>query len=64
MRSGESFYTVHATTVAQDMMLLEGQDGTSKSHIDVWISDLVLRVSRYPSLFSDSDGYLSHCGLA
>jgi hypothetical protein len=49
LRSGESFYTVHATTVARDVMLLEGQDGTTESHTGVWISDLVLRVSLYLS---------------
>lgn len=47
LRSGESLYTVHATTVARDVMLLEGQDGTRESHTGVWISELVLRVSYY-----------------
>lgn len=50
LRSGESLYTVHATTIARDVMLLEGQDGTRASHTGVWISELVLRVSGY--LFS------------
>jgi len=45
LRSGESLYTVHATTVARDVMLLEGQDGTRESHTGVWIAELVLRVS-------------------
>ena len=47
LRSGESFYTVHATTVARDVMLLEGQDGTSEAHTGVWIAELVLQVSHY-----------------
>ena len=48
LRSGESLYTVHATTVARDVMLLEGQDGTRESHTGAWIAELVLRVSHYP----------------
>ncbi len=62
LRSGESLYTVHATTVARDVMLLEGQDGTRESHTGVWIAGLVLQVSHH--LFSNSDGYPSHRGLA
>ena len=52
LRSGESLYTVHATMVARDIMLLEGQDGTCDSHTGVWIAELVLRVSH--CLFSNS----------
>ena len=50
LRSGESLYTVHATTVARDVMLLEGQDGTRESHTGVWIAELVQRVSHFFSL--------------
>jgi hypothetical protein len=51
IRSGESFYTVHATTVNRKVMLLDGQDGTNESHTGAWIADLVLRVRFY--LFSE-----------
>jgi len=47
IRSGESFYTVHATTMARDVMLLDGQDGTHESHTGVWIAELVLQVGHF-----------------
>jgi len=47
IRSGESFYTVHATTMARDVMLLDGQDGTRESHTGVWIAELVLQVGHF-----------------
>jgi len=45
IRSGESLYTVHATTAEERRaMLLEGQECTSVSHTGAWIAELVLRV--------------------
>ena len=61
LRSGESLYTVHATTVTRDVMLLEGQDGTGESHTGAWIAELVLRVSCY--LFYSNE-YPSHREVA
>ncbi|KIM38034.1 hypothetical protein M413DRAFT_76363 [Hebeloma cylindrosporum] len=62
LRNGESLYTVHATTVARDVMLLEGQDGTRESHTGVWIAELVMRSidengkERIGSVSSDNTG--------
>ncbi|KAH6909669.1 ribonuclease H-like domain-containing protein [Coprinopsis sp. MPI-PUGE-AT-0042] len=44
IRSGESVYTVHATTQDGRVMLLEGQECTRVSHTGEWIADVVLRV--------------------
>ncbi|KAF5328452.1 hypothetical protein D9611_015136 [Ephemerocybe angulata] len=50
IRNGGSVYTVHATTQAKRVVLLEGQECTDVSHTGEWIAELVLRVSGFPSL--------------
>ena len=45
IKSGDSMYTVHATTEDNHVMLLEGQDCTGISHTGDMIADLVERVS-------------------
>lgn len=45
LMSGDSMYTVHATTEDNQVMLLEGQDCTGISHTREMIADLVERVS-------------------
>jgi hypothetical protein len=49
IRSGESVYTVHATTQDGRVMLLEGQECTRVSHTGEWIADLVIRVRLHVS---------------
>lgn len=44
LRSSEPVYTVHATTPARKVMLLEGQECGDVSHTGEWIADLVYRV--------------------
>ena len=44
IRSGESLYTVHATTPTHKVFLLEGQEGTAESHTGEWIANVVFRV--------------------
>jgi hypothetical protein len=44
IRGGDAFYTVHATTPARRVMLLEGQECTKESHTGQWIADYVLSV--------------------
>jgi hypothetical protein len=41
---GDSFYTMHATTPAQHVMLLEGWECTKESHTGQWIADFVISV--------------------
>lgn len=47
IKSGDSMYTVHATTEDNHVMLLEGQDCTGISHTGEMIADLVERVSYF-----------------
>lgn len=47
IKSGDSMYTVHATTEDNRVMLLEGQDCTGISHTGEMIANLVERVSRF-----------------
>ena len=47
IKSGDSMYTVHATTEDNHVMLLEGQDCTGISHTGEMIADLVERVSQF-----------------
>ena len=45
-------------------MLAVGGDGTSASHVEIWIVDGVLSrpaLTRLPKANSDSDGLVSHC---
>ncbi|RXW11937.1 hypothetical protein EST38_g13918 [Candolleomyces aberdarensis] len=42
IKSGQSLYTVHATTQDRRVMLLEGQECTEISHTGIWIQGLVL----------------------
>lgn len=44
IRSGEAFYTVHATTMKQKVILLDGREGTLESHTGEWIASYVLEV--------------------
>lgn len=44
LRSGDSLYTVHATTEQRKVILLEGQECTLVSHTGQWIAELVMRV--------------------
>jgi hypothetical protein len=44
LRSSEPLYTIHATTPARKVMLLEGQECGEVSHTGKWIADLVYRV--------------------
>ena len=44
LRSGDSLYTVHATTEERKVILLEGQECTLVSHTGQWIAELVMRV--------------------
>lgn len=45
VRSGESVYTVHATTADGRVLLLEGVECTNVSHTGEWIANMVMRVS-------------------
>ena len=47
LRSSEPVYTVHATTPARKVMLLEGQECSDVSHMGEWIADLVYRVQLF-----------------
>lgn len=47
LRSSEPVYTVHATTPARKVMLLEGQECGDVSHTGEWIADLVYRVQLF-----------------
>lgn len=47
IKSGDSMYTVHATTEDDHVMLLEGQDCTGISHTGEMIADLVERASQF-----------------
>lgn len=47
IKSGDSMYTVHATTENNHVILLEGQDCTGISHTGEMIADLVERVSQF-----------------
>lgn len=46
-RSGDSFYTVSATTADRTVILLEGKECSLESHTGEWIARLVLRVSLF-----------------
>lgn len=47
LRSSEPVYTIHATTPARKVMLLEGQECGEVSHTGEWIADLVYRVWQF-----------------
>jgi hypothetical protein len=53
LRSSEPVYTIHATTPARKVMLLEGQECGEVSHTEKWIADLIYRVRLF---FYDSFG--------
>jgi hypothetical protein len=47
LRSSKPVYTIHATTPARKVMLLEGQECGEVSHTEKWIADLVYRVQLF-----------------